>query len=83
MVKSPGPFPLRIMTISQINCLHFLDVSNLSERVKKDLEAMRPGPAASTLSERAETALETATQTVDEFADDGRSPNDVSPLSQR
>lgn len=81
--KSPGNFPLRIMTIPQINCLHFLDVSNLSERAKRDLEAMRPGPTVSTLSERAETTLGTATPAVDEFADGGLSTNDVSPVSQR
>lgn len=38
--KTPKAFPLRIMTIPRINGHHFLDVNNLSERVRGDLEPM-------------------------------------------
>ena len=38
--KTPKAFPLRIMTIPRINDHHFLDMNNLSERVRGDLHAM-------------------------------------------
>lgn len=39
--KTPKAFPLRIMTIPRINGHHFLDMNNLSQRVRGDLEPMR------------------------------------------
>lgn len=39
--KSPGVFPLRIMTIPNINGHHFFDMDKLTDRVKGDLELMR------------------------------------------
>lgn len=39
--KSPGAFPLRIMTIPNIDGYHFLDLAALSDRAKADLAPMR------------------------------------------